>query len=322
MALHTQLPIYKVAYDLLSVATDYVQNMPRAFKAAIGGRVRDLCVDLVLLIFKANCAKNKVPLLDALLEKLEELNLVLTKDFQGAYPAIQVLNTPPIAANTAPDSRGFFSSVAHLRPGSGQRYNTLERGESCRPSIGGVQVPGFPLNRGKLEQTDRRLIMAAHSRRACSADDLTIRRALHILHSRFVNRTLVLEYPKTASDYLRMLLAGKDREEFWALWLNNNNALIASEMLAWGSIASCSVPMREVMRSALRNNAAAVIFAHNHPSGISEPSAADYRLTEALRQTLRLIDVRVLDHYVVTARETVSAALQDSAPRRQAGRRK
>jgi hypothetical protein len=77
MALHTQLPIYKVAYDLLSVATDYVQNMPRPFKVAIGGRVRDLCVGLVLLIFKANCAKNKVPQLDALLEQLEELNLLL-----------------------------------------------------------------------------------------------------------------------------------------------------------------------------------------------------------------------------------------------------
>jgi hypothetical protein len=77
MALHTQLPIYKVAYDLLSVATDYVQNMPRPFKAAIGGRVRDLCVDLVLLIFKANCARDKVPHLDTLLERLEELNLLL-----------------------------------------------------------------------------------------------------------------------------------------------------------------------------------------------------------------------------------------------------
>jgi len=77
MAIHTELPIYKVAYDLLSVATDYVQNMPRPFKAAIGGRVRDLCIDLVLLIFKANCAKNKVPYLDTLLERLEETQLLL-----------------------------------------------------------------------------------------------------------------------------------------------------------------------------------------------------------------------------------------------------
>ncbi len=77
MAIHTQLPIYKVAYDLLSVATDYVQHMPRPFKAAIGGRVRDLCVELVLLVFKANCARDKVPHLDTLIERLAELNLLL-----------------------------------------------------------------------------------------------------------------------------------------------------------------------------------------------------------------------------------------------------
>ncbi len=77
MAIHTELPIYKVAYDLLSASTDYVQNMPRAFRTAIGGRVRDLCVDLVLLIFRANCAKNKMPHLDIMIERLEELNLLL-----------------------------------------------------------------------------------------------------------------------------------------------------------------------------------------------------------------------------------------------------
>lgn len=76
MAIHTELPIYKVAYDLLSVATDFVQNMPRPFKAAIGGRVRDLCIELVLLIYKANCARDKAPHLTALLERLEETNLL------------------------------------------------------------------------------------------------------------------------------------------------------------------------------------------------------------------------------------------------------
>lgn len=77
MAIYSQLPIYKVAYDLLSVATDYVQNMPRPFKAAIGGRMRDLCVELVLLIFKANCARDKAPHLETLLERLEETQLLL-----------------------------------------------------------------------------------------------------------------------------------------------------------------------------------------------------------------------------------------------------
>ena len=77
MAIHSQLPIYKVAYDLLSVATDFVQNMPRSVKTVLGGRLRDLCLDLVLLILRANCAKNKVPHLDTLLERLEETQLLL-----------------------------------------------------------------------------------------------------------------------------------------------------------------------------------------------------------------------------------------------------
>jgi hypothetical protein len=76
MAIHTKLPIYKVAYDLLSVAVDYVQNIPRPFRE-VGNRVRDLCIDVVLLIFKANCASHKTPYLDALLEQLEELQLLL-----------------------------------------------------------------------------------------------------------------------------------------------------------------------------------------------------------------------------------------------------
>jgi hypothetical protein len=77
MALHTELPIYKVAYDLLGVATDYVVNMPRSIKHAFGGRLTQLCVDLVLLILKANCAKDKVPHLDTLLERVAEANLLL-----------------------------------------------------------------------------------------------------------------------------------------------------------------------------------------------------------------------------------------------------
>ena len=77
MALAKDLPIYKVAYDLASIATDVVQHMPRSVKAVLGGRLRDLCLDLVLLITRANCAKHKVPHLDTLLERLEELQILL-----------------------------------------------------------------------------------------------------------------------------------------------------------------------------------------------------------------------------------------------------
>ena len=77
MAFHTELPIYKVAYDLLSVAVDYVRNMPRPIKAALGNRVTELCVGIVLLIARANSVRDKVPPLETLLERNEELNLLL-----------------------------------------------------------------------------------------------------------------------------------------------------------------------------------------------------------------------------------------------------
>ncbi len=77
MAIHTQLPIYKVAYDLLGAAVDYVRNMPRPIKAALGNRVTELCVEIVLLIARANSVRDKVPHLGALLERAEELNLLL-----------------------------------------------------------------------------------------------------------------------------------------------------------------------------------------------------------------------------------------------------
>jgi len=82
MALHSNLPIYKVAYDLLSVATDVTKNMPRDFKASLGGRIRDECVELVVLIGRANAARDKTPHIDALLERLQvaELLLRLSKD--------------------------------------------------------------------------------------------------------------------------------------------------------------------------------------------------------------------------------------------------
>jgi len=77
MAFHTDLQIYKVAYDLLGVAGDYVRNMPRPIKAALGNRVTELCVEIVLLIAKANSVRDKVPPLETLLERNEELNLLL-----------------------------------------------------------------------------------------------------------------------------------------------------------------------------------------------------------------------------------------------------
>jgi len=92
------------------------------------------------------------------------------------------------------------------------------------------------------------------------------------------------------------------------LFLDAQNRLMASELLAEGSLSEASVYPREVVKTALRLGAAAVIFAHNHPSGMPEPSEADRRLTERLKQALATVDVRVLDHFVVGEGAPVSFA--------------
>ena len=105
--------------------------------------------------------------------------------------------------------------------------------------------------------------------------------------------------PGAVRDYLRLHLAGLDHEVFFALWLDAQNRLIAGEELFRGTLTQTSVYPREVVKRALWHNAAAVVFAHNHPSGVSEPSSADQSLTGELKQALALVDVRVLDHFIV-----------------------
>ena len=83
------------------------------------------------------------------------------------------------------------------------------------------------------------------------------------------------------------------------LWLDTQNQLIASEELFRGTLSQTSVYPREIVKQALQHNAAAVIFAHNHPSGVAEPSRADELLTSTLKQALAMVDVRVLDHFIV-----------------------
>jgi DNA repair protein RadC len=99
--------------------------------------------------------------------------------------------------------------------------------------------------------------------------------------------------------YLQLSLANREFEIFHALWLDARNRLIASEELFRGTLTQTSVYPREVVRRALHHNAAAVIFAHNHPSGVADPSGADEHLTHLLQEALGLVDVRVLDHFIV-----------------------
>ena len=108
-----------------------------------------------------------------------------------------------------------------------------------------------------------------------------------------------LTNPAQTTSYLRTRLRDYDYEVFACLMLDNRNRVIAFRELFRGTIDGASVYPREVVKQALADNAAAAILAHNHPSGVCEPSQADIRITERLQQALRLVDIRVLDHVIV-----------------------
>ena len=114
-----------------------------------------------------------------------------------------------------------------------------------------------------------------------------------------MKRSDTLTTPDAVRDFLRLQLSGLAHEVFFALWLDAQNRLIAAEELFRGTLTQTSVYPREVVKRALAHNAAAAVLAHNHPSGVCEPSAADQALTRELKQALALIDVRVLDHFIV-----------------------
>ncbi len=109
----------------------------------------------------------------------------------------------------------------------------------------------------------------------------------------------VLSSPTSVREFLRLTLQGKEHEVFLAIFLDVQNRVIASEELFRGTLAQTSVYPREIVKRALVHNAASMIFAHNHPSGIAEPSAADKTLTDALKSALALVDIKVLDHFIV-----------------------
>ena len=117
-----------------------------------------------------------------------------------------------------------------------------------------------------------------------------------------------LTSPRATASYLKARLRDYQREVFACLFLDNRHRVIAFEELFFGSIDSAAVHPREVMKAALRHNAAAVIFAHNHPSGVAEPSRADELLTRRLKEALSLVDIRVLDHLVIGDGEPLSLA--------------
>jgi DNA repair protein RadC len=142
--------------------------------------------------------------------------------------------------------------------------------------------------------------------RAASIDEVmtVARQAI----ARRVRRGTSLTSPRLVRDFLFTRLSELEHEIFVALFMDAQNRLIEYEELFRGTLTQTSVYPREVVKAALMNNAAAVIFAHNHPSGVPEPSRADELLTQTLKQALSLVDVKVVDHIIVAGPETVSFA--------------
>lgn len=123
-----------------------------------------------------------------------------------------------------------------------------------------------------------------------------------------LQRSSALTSPEKTRGYLKNILAHQPREIFWALFLDSQHQVIASEALAHGTIDSASIYPREVLKASLSHNAAALIFAHNHPSGSLTPSQADQDITRKLQEVLAMVDIRVLDHIIVGGNRTVSMA--------------
>lgn len=117
-----------------------------------------------------------------------------------------------------------------------------------------------------------------------------------------------LASPAAVRDFLRLRLGGLDHEIFMGVFLDAQNRVLRSEELFRGTLTQTSVYPREVVKRALAHNAAGIILAHNHPSGVAEASQSDRWLTEQLRQALALVDVKVLDHFIVAGSEAVSFA--------------
>lgn len=142
--------------------------------------------------------------------------------------------------------------------------------------------------------------------RPVTADELV--RLAEVILSERVARGQALSDPTAVKRWLVTRLSDRPHEVFCLLHLDNRHRIIAFEELFRGTIDGASVHPREVVKQALQHNAAAVILVHNHPSGVAEPSDADRRLTQRLKDSLALVDIRTLDHFVVGGAEVVSFA--------------
>ena len=139
-------------------------------------------------------------------------------------------------------------------------------------------------------------------------EEMTIGKALGIINHRLRVTDMQVGSPRDCKDYLTLKLANLPHEVFACMWLDSQNRLIKYSELFRGTLTKISVYPREVVKEALRLNAGGVILAHNHPSGLPEPSRSDESITQDLKKALALVDVKVLDHIIVAGADTVSFA--------------
>ena len=135
-----------------------------------------------------------------------------------------------------------------------------------------------------------------------------LRQAARILEAKVRSEPIQLQSPTMVKEWLALQLAGQEREVFGVIYLDVQNHLLDFAVLFSGTLTQTSVYPREVVKSALHRNAAAVMFVHNHPSGCAEPSRADELLTQTLKQALQLVDIKVLDHFIVGGQNVLSFA--------------
>ncbi len=141
-----------------------------------------------------------------------------------------------------------------------------------------------------------------------TADDATIARALAILASRMRGPGVAMDSPATVKNFLTLKIADLEHEVFSVLWLDAHNRVLEYQELFRGTLTQTSVYPREVAKAGLSLNAGACILAHNHPSGMADPSYADKALTETLKTALAMVDIRVLDHIIIGGLSAASFA--------------
>lgn len=190
-----------------------------------------------------------------------------------------------------------------MRPANHQQTVHTHWSRRLRTALEAVyNRSGTPASPFRLNVATRRYTVA----RPMTERDI-LDQARQILERRFVRGPLIFD-PQIAKEYITLKLAEFEREVFGCLFLDNFERVLGWEELFHGSIYEFYAYPREVAKACLRHNAAAVIFAHNHPSGIPQPSEQDISLTRCLIETLALIDIRVIDHLVVGGCEVVSFA--------------